>query len=103
MPGLIRSASLTHYVDVARGAGLDPGCMLREFGLPPRCLVDADIKIPIDSAHRLLEASAERSWTTASRQSFTTSLSRSMRYLGAAGGTARISSSVLAGSKGAGR
>jgi len=61
MPGLIRSASLTHYVDVARGAGLDPGCMLREFGLPPRCLVDADIKIPIDSAHRLLEASAERS------------------------------------------
>ena len=61
MPGLIRSASLTHYADVARGAGLDPGRMLREFGLPPRCLIDAEVKIPIDSVRRLLEASAERS------------------------------------------
>jgi len=61
MPGLIRSASLTHYADVARGAGLDPARMLREFGLPQRCLVDAEIKIRIDSARRLLEASAERS------------------------------------------
>jgi AraC-like DNA-binding protein len=61
MPGLIRSASLTHYADVARGAGLQPARMLREFGLPQRCLVDAEIKIRIDSARRLLEASAERS------------------------------------------
>jgi len=61
MPGLIRSASLTHYADVARGAGLDPGLMLREFGLPQRCLVDAEIKIQLVSARRLLEASAERS------------------------------------------
>jgi len=61
MPGLIRSASLTHYADVARGAGLDPGLMLREFGLPQRCLVDAEIKIRLVSARRLLEASAERS------------------------------------------
>jgi AraC-like DNA-binding protein len=59
--GLIRSASLTHYADVARRAGLDPGRMLREFGLPQRCLVDAEIKIPIDSVRRLLEASAEQS------------------------------------------
>jgi AraC-like DNA-binding protein len=35
--------------------------MLREFGLPQRCLADAEIKIRIDSARRLLEASAERS------------------------------------------
>ncbi len=61
MPGLIRSASLTHYADVARGAGLDPGRMLREFGLPQRCLDDAEIKIPIDSVRHLLEVSAERS------------------------------------------
>ena len=46
MTGLIRSASLTHYADVARRAGLDPGRMLREFGLPQRCLDDAEIKIP---------------------------------------------------------
>ena len=61
MPGLIRSASLTHYADVARRVGLDPDRMLREFGLPQRCLVDAEIKIPIDAARRLLEVSAERS------------------------------------------
>jgi AraC-like DNA-binding protein len=61
MLGLIRSASLTHYAEVARAAGLDPGRMLREFGLPPRTLVDAELKVPIDSVRRLLEASAERS------------------------------------------
>jgi AraC-like DNA-binding protein len=61
MPGLIRSASLTHYAAVARAAGLDPARMLREFGLPQRCLGDAEIKIRIDAARRLLEASAERS------------------------------------------
>ncbi|HWZ74557.1 MAG TPA: AraC family transcriptional regulator ligand-binding domain-containing protein [Casimicrobiaceae bacterium] len=61
MPGLIRSASLTHYADVARRAGLDPGRMLREFDLPQRCLEDPEIKIPIDSVRRLLEVSAERS------------------------------------------
>ena len=61
MPGLIRSASLTYYADVARRAGLDPGRMLREFGLPPRCLVDLEIKIPMDPVRRLLEVSAERS------------------------------------------
>jgi AraC-like DNA-binding protein len=61
MPGLIRSGSLSNYADIARGAGLDPGRMLREFGLPARCLGDAEIKIPIASARGLLEASAERS------------------------------------------
>jgi len=61
MSGLIRSGSLTHYADVARRAGLDPGRMLREFDLPQRCLEDAEIKIPIDAVRRLLEASADRS------------------------------------------
>jgi AraC-like DNA-binding protein len=35
--------------------------MLSEFGLPPRCLVDAELMIPIDAVRRLLEVSAERS------------------------------------------
>jgi len=61
MTGLIRSASLTQYAEVARRAGLDPNRMVAEFGLPPRCLKDLAIKIPIDAARRLLEASAERS------------------------------------------
>ncbi|MGH6624091.1 MAG: AraC family transcriptional regulator [Burkholderiaceae bacterium] len=65
MSGLIRSASLTHYADVARGVGLDPGRMLREFGLPPHCLEDPELKIPLDAVRELLEVSAERSDTEA--------------------------------------
>ena len=61
MPGLIRSASLTNYADVARGAGLDPERMLREFRLPLRCLQEPEIKVPVDAVRDLLEASAERS------------------------------------------
>ena len=61
MGALIRSASLTNYAEVARNAGLDPAGMLREFGLPQRCLSDPELKIPIDSVRQLLEASAERS------------------------------------------
>ena len=61
MSGLIRSASLTHYVEVARNAGLDPYRMLSEFGLPARSLQDPELMIPIVAVRRLLEASAERS------------------------------------------
>ena len=61
MIGLIRGASLTHYADVARHAGLDALGMLREFGLPPRCLKEPELLIPIDAVRGLLEASAERS------------------------------------------
>ncbi len=61
MSSLIRSASLTHYAEVARRVGLDPGAMLREFGLPQRCLHEPDLMVPIDSVRQLLEASAERS------------------------------------------
>ncbi len=60
MEGVIRSASLTNYAEVARNCGLDPARMLREFGLPARCLEDAEIVVPIDAVRSLLEASAER-------------------------------------------
>jgi len=63
--GLIRSASLTHYADVARQVGLDCRRMLREFGLPPHCLQDPELRIPLDSVRQLLEVSAERSGTEA--------------------------------------
>ena len=59
--GLVRSASLTNYVDVARKAGLDPGRMLREFRLPTRSLDDTEQVVPMDAVRALLEASAERS------------------------------------------
>ena len=61
MGDVIRSASLTNYAEVARKAGLDPARMLREFGLPARCLERPDVAVPIDGVRRLLEASAERS------------------------------------------
>ncbi len=61
MIGLIRSASLTHYAEVARHSGIDPHRMLSEFGLPPRCLKELELMVPIDAVRRLLEASAERS------------------------------------------
>jgi AraC-like DNA-binding protein len=59
--GLIRSASLASFSEVARGAGLDPNAMLREFELPARCLTEPELRVPIDSVRRLLEASADRS------------------------------------------
>jgi AraC-like DNA-binding protein len=59
--GLIRSASLTNFAEIARKAGLDPARLLSEFGLPQRCLREPDLKVPIDSVRQLLEASAERS------------------------------------------
>lgn len=61
MAGLIRSACLTNYVEVARRVGLDPRKMLREFDLPQRCLDDLELKVPIDTVRQLIEASAERS------------------------------------------
>jgi AraC-like DNA-binding protein len=61
MISIVRSASLTGYAEAARRAGLDPARMLREFDLPPRCLEAPELKVPVDSVRRLLEASAERS------------------------------------------
>jgi AraC-like DNA-binding protein len=61
MVALIRSASLTHYAEVARRARLDPFRMLSEFGLPQSCLNEPDLMIPLDAVRRLLEASADRS------------------------------------------
>ena len=61
MIGLIRSASLTLYAEVARRAGLDAFRMLSEFHVPPNCLKDPELMVPIDAVRRLLEASAERS------------------------------------------
>jgi AraC-like DNA-binding protein len=61
MAVLIRSASLSQYAEVARRSALDPDRLLAEFGLPPRCVADPELMVPIDSVRRLLEASAERS------------------------------------------
>jgi AraC-like DNA-binding protein len=61
MKRVIRSASLTNYAEVARRAGLDPGRMLAEFGLPEACLREMEMKVSVEAVRSLLEASAERS------------------------------------------
>ena len=59
--GFIRSASLTNFGEVARTSGLDPARLLREVGLPLRCLREPEMRIPIEAVRRLLETAAERS------------------------------------------
>ncbi|WP_421027349.1 AraC family transcriptional regulator [Paraburkholderia sp. A1RO-5L] len=58
---LVRSASLTHYAEIARASGLDPWRMLAEVGLPPESLREVDLRIPAEKVALLLELSAQRS------------------------------------------
>jgi len=61
MSVLIRSATLTHYPEVARSVGLDPEAMLRQARLPLASLERPDMRIAVASVRRLLEASAAAS------------------------------------------
>jgi AraC-like DNA-binding protein len=58
MPKLVRSASLTNYVEVAQSVGLDPDRMLARFGLFRHSLSNPDLKIPEEAVRGLLEGSA---------------------------------------------
>lgn len=55
---LIRSASLTHYVEVAQSVGLDPYRMLADVELSVRALSEPDLQIPAERVGLLLERSA---------------------------------------------
>src|SRR6516165_6726742 len=61
MPRLVRSATLSGYVEVAQSVGLDPYRIVADHGLPPACLTDPELRIPMTSVARLLEDSAARS------------------------------------------
>lgn len=61
MTDLIRSASLTHYAEVARSVGIDPRAMLKQARLPLHCLERPDLRVAVAGVRRLLEASAEAS------------------------------------------
>ncbi|WP_137918523.1 AraC family transcriptional regulator [Hydrogenophaga sp. 2FB] len=61
MPVLMRSASLTHYADLASSVGLVPHEMLAAVGLPLSCLDSTELRIPATAVMRLMELSAERS------------------------------------------
>lgn len=60
MSALVRSAALTHFAELAQARGLDPAALVREAGLPRRCLDDADLKVPAQAVGRLLELAAQR-------------------------------------------
>jgi len=61
MAPFVRSASLSGYAPVARRIGLDPREMIRDEGLNPAFLSNPDLRIPVASVVRLLEASARKS------------------------------------------
>ncbi|MBI5322766.1 AraC family transcriptional regulator [Bradyrhizobium sp.] len=61
MSDLIRSATLTHYPEVAQSVGIDPRAMLRKVRLPLESLERPDLRIAVSSLRRLLEASASAS------------------------------------------
>ena len=58
MTALVRSAALTHFTELATACGLDARALVAGVGLPPRCLVDADLKVPAHLVGRLLETAA---------------------------------------------
>lgn len=58
MAPLVRSASLTHFDQVAAASGLDARALVTAAGLPSRCLSDPDLKIPARGVGRLLEMAA---------------------------------------------
>ncbi len=60
MTALVRSASLTHFAQVASACGLDGRALLAEVGLPARCLDEPDLKIPARAVAQLLELAAQR-------------------------------------------
>ncbi len=60
MTALVRSAALTHFSELAAACGLDARALVADVGLPSRCLVDPDLKIPAKLVSRLLEAAAAR-------------------------------------------
>lgn len=56
---VIRSASLSGYIELARALGLDPQAMMRAAGLSPRCLDDPETPISVVAVRQLLEHSAQ--------------------------------------------
>jgi len=58
MTALVRSAALTHFTDLAATCGLDARVLVAGVGLPPRCLLDPDLKVPAHLVGRLLETAA---------------------------------------------
>jgi len=61
MPPMVRAATLTNFVDVARQVGLDPARALRQAGLDPRVLADPERRLPAATVNDLFERAAAES------------------------------------------
>jgi AraC-like DNA-binding protein len=72
---LVRAACLTHYSDVARAGGLDPGTMLRSAGLSVDIESEPDRLIPVECVGHLLHESA----TLSGNEAFGLSMAESRR------------------------
>lgn len=57
----VRAASLSNFAEVARQAGLNPRTLLREVGIDPGVLAEADAMLPASAAFALLENAARAS------------------------------------------
>jgi AraC-like DNA-binding protein len=60
---LIRSASLSGYVELVQSLGRNPYTFMRSVGLPATCLQDPEALIPRDAARELLEITARATRT----------------------------------------
>ncbi|MDD2545694.1 MAG: AraC family transcriptional regulator ligand-binding domain-containing protein [Burkholderiaceae bacterium] len=60
MTAYLRAAALTHFEQIATECGLDARALLREVGLPLRCLSEPDLMISASATGQLLALAAER-------------------------------------------
>jgi AraC-like DNA-binding protein len=60
MNRLVRSASLTHFAEVATQCGLDAPALVAKAGLPAACLSNPDLKIDAQATLALIEDAATR-------------------------------------------
>lgn len=60
MPRLVRSASLTHFAEVAAQCGLDAHALMVQAGLPVACLSNPDLKIDAQLTLAMIEDAAVR-------------------------------------------
>lgn len=61
MATLVRAASLTHFGEVARAAGLNADRLMLDAGLDPAVLAEPDLMVPVDRVRCLLQAAAAQS------------------------------------------
>lgn len=75
MTDFVRAATLTHFPEVARAAGLDPLRLLAAAGLDAACLREPELRVPAAAVQRLLETAAAQ----AGQENFSLRMAESRR------------------------